>query len=260
MERNIVDELVLKYNEGLADPSEVKLLEKWIEEGKVELTQLRELNKLDEQLRKAESPLPSLGLDDRFYGMLAVEKRKHNKPVFSFRLPELTVLFPRLAFAAILVIAGFLGGYWVRKPANSSEVRELSQQVGDLKEMVMLSLLEKESASDRLKAVSLTNDMDQASQKVTTALLQTLNQDDNANVRLAALDALRPYVKNNRVRAELVKSIAKQNSPLVQVALAEFMAVIQEKKSVKEFEKLLKDNKVPQDVKNKIKENLQVLI
>ncbi len=79
-------------------------------------------------------------------------------------------------------------------------------------------------------------------------------------MRLAALDALTPYVKDNTVRAELVRSISKQDSPLVQVALAELMGQIQEKRSVGEFNKILKGNKTPQEVKKTIREKIQVLI
>ncbi len=93
--------------------------------------------------------------------------------------------------------------------------------------------------------------MDQASEKVTGALLQTLNNDENVNVRLAALDALRPYVKNSEVRQDIIRSIAKQQSPLVQVALAELMVELQDKSSVKELEKILNNKKTPLDVKEK---------
>jgi hypothetical protein len=41
MEANKIDELVAKYNEGLADPSEVQQIEFLLESGHVELTQLR---------------------------------------------------------------------------------------------------------------------------------------------------------------------------------------------------------------------------
>jgi HEAT repeat protein len=102
--------------------------------------------------------------------------------------------------------------------------------------------------------------MDRVSQAVTTALFQTLNSDPSVNVRLAALEALAPYSKDGKVREELIRSIAKQDSPLIQVALAELMGQIQEKKSVREFEKILKDEKTPQEVKNKIKESINVLI
>jgi hypothetical protein len=58
----------------------------------------------------------------------------------------------------------------------------------------------------------------------------------------------------------LVKSITRQESPLIQVALAELMAAIQEKNAVKEFEKVLERNDTPEEVKKRIQKNLEVLI
>lgn len=259
MEQTKVDELIAKYNVGLADPVELHQLERLIEDGKVELTQLRDLNKLDEQIVRMEPPRTSLQMDDRFYQMLAGEKKKAAS-TFSFSWPSWNWLAPRLAFTMVLIAAGFAGGYWFNKPTQSGDVAVLTKEVADLKEMMMLSLIEKESASERLKAVSLTSDMDRASQKVTIALFKTLNNDDNVNVRLAALDALRTYARDGKVREELIRSIAHQDSPLVQVALAELMAALQEKKSVKELEKILWSENTPEEVKNKIKESIEVLI
>jgi hypothetical protein len=259
MEQHKIEELVAKYNEGLTDPSEVQQLEQLIESGNVELTQLRSLDRLDEQMIAIESPATSLAMDDRFYAMLAKEKRKESTS-FSFSLPSWSWLAPRLAFSVALVVIGFLGGYVMFGRSNNADVKILTAQVSELKEAMMLSLLEKESASDRLKAVSLSNEMDNVSQKVALALVQTLNNDPNVNVRLAALEALTPFAKDGRVREELIRSINKQESPLVQVALAELMGILQEKKSVTEFDRILKDDKTPLEVKKKIKESINVLI
>src|SRR6185295_15518853 len=84
METNKIEELIAKYNEGLADPSEVQQLEKWIEEGKVELTQLHELSKLDEGMVKMNEPVSSQDQDARFYEMLAKEKKALAKSSFSW--------------------------------------------------------------------------------------------------------------------------------------------------------------------------------
>jgi hypothetical protein len=206
-----------------------------------------------------EAPEPSRNLDDQFYKMVKREKKEGN--VFSWRRffswPELA---PRLAIASVTLILGLLAGYVLRSPAEKDEqIGKLGQEISELKEVMMLSLLEKESATDRLKAVSLTEGMDQASKKVTEALIQTLNNDDNVNVRLAALDALKPYSKDSGVREALVRSIAQQESPLVQVALAELMAQLQEKSAIQEFQKILKDGNTPSDIKKKIRENIQVI-
>jgi len=206
-----------------------------------------------------ETPGPSLAMDDKFYTMLAKEKKRQESTSFSFTMPAWSWLAPRLAFSMALIIAGFAGGYFFNG-RKDSDVDQLTAEVASLKETMMLSLLEKESATDRLKAVSLTSEMDRVSQSVTQALFQTLNSDPSVNVRLAALEAIAPYSKDGKVREELIRSIAKQESPLVQVALAELMGQIQEKKSVREFDKILKDNKTPDDVKKRIKESINVLI
>lgn len=258
MERVKKEELIEKYNLGLADPAELHQLERLIEEGQVELTELRDLHKLDDQIVRMEPPRTSLQLDDRFHQLLAAEKKKAKREL-SFAWPQWNWLAPRLAFAFLLMVAGFAGGYWLQRPSEKTEVAELTQQVTELKEMMMLSLLEKESATERLRAVSLTSDME-ISEKVTTALFQTLNNDENVNVRLAALDALRSYTRNAGVRQQLIASIAHQDSPLVQVALAELMVALQEKKSVSALEKIMKDERTPAEVKSKIKESISVLI
>ena len=262
MEQRQIDELVAKYNAGEADAREIKVIEGLIENGQIDLTDLKGLQSLQEEVMKIELPSPSLVLDDHFYHMLAQEKRSSAAPLWKrfFAWPEFA---PRLAFASVTLVIGVVAGYFLR-PASSEPVhgqmQALSQQVADLQEMMMLSLLEKESATDRLKAVSLTQEMDQASQKVTQALLETLNHDSNVNVRLAALDVLSAYAKDDQVREGLIRAIAKQDSPLVQLALAELMAQLQVKSSVKELEKVLENDKTPKDVKRKIRESIDVLI
>lgn len=259
MEQGRIEELLEKYNKGQADPSEITLIEQLIEEGRIELSRLHELSLLEEQVMKLEAPVPSTALDDNFYQMLKKVKAKNKGFSWSslFSWPEVA---PKLAFASVTLVLGFIGGYWLfPSPSGNKEVAELKREVLEMKEMVMLSLLERESATERLKAVSLTSEMSRVSDKVTNALLQTLNNDENINVRLEALEALKPFVRDSRIRSELVRSIAKQESPLVQVALAELMVELQEKSSVKELEKILKSERTPREVKKRIEESIKTM-
>ncbi|MBY0436533.1 MAG: HEAT repeat domain-containing protein [Cyclobacteriaceae bacterium] len=260
MEKEKFDALVTRFNDGTLSAGEMADLEKLIEQGVVDLTQLKDLELLDQHLAKVDMGRPSMRLDDTFYSSLAEEKRRARRSTFSFSFPEWNIFLPRLAWASALLVVGFLGGYWLTNRAASPDVKQLTQEVSELKEMMLLSLLEKESVSERLKAVSLTNDLDLASDRVTRALIKTLNEDANVNVRLAALDALKPYVSQDHVREELVRSITRQESPLVQVSLAELMVAIQEKKSVSELKKLLKSDKTPREVKSRIEESINTLI
>lgn len=262
MEKQKIQELIARYNGGISTPSDEQQIERLIGQGLIELDALTGLDKLDQGLMRMETPEPSQELDHRFYEMLSSQKKTGK--AFSwktfFAWPDLA---PKLALASITLIVGVAAGYLIRPSApvsGNDQMVALTRQVTDLKEMMMLSLLEKESATDRLKAVSLTQEMDNASKTVTRALLETLNNDSNVNVRLAALDALEPYAKDNAVREALVRSISKQDSPLVQISLAELMAGLQVKSSVGELKKILEDKKTPADVKNKIKQSIDVLI
>ncbi len=259
MEKEKVKELVAKYNEGLTDPFEVQQLERLLERGEISLTELVSLEKLNEQIEMMKDESVSMDQDNRFYHMLKQEKEKA-KPSFSISLPKLMEWMPRLGLAAAVLVMGFAAGYYFQRPSGSDEVKQLTQQVQGLKEMMMISMLEKESATDRLKAVSLTEEIDGPSKKMTEALLKTLNEDPSVNVRLAALDALEKFIKIPQVREGLVRSISKQDSPLVQVALAELMVAMQEKSSVKELKKVLDLKGTPKEVKEKIRESINVLI
>jgi hypothetical protein len=261
MEKKQIDELLAKYNEGLADPAEVKWIEQLMEAGEIELTQLRELEFFDHQIQKMISPVPSIHLDDKFYNTLAVEKQAGKDQLSTrFSWPSWNTFFPKLALGTFLILVGFSAGYFIQSPSSKNEVSQLTQEVSDLKEMVMLSLLEKESATQRLKAVSLSSEMNQVSEKVTNALFTTLNHDENVNVRLATLDVLKLYSKDSKVRAKLIESITIQESPLVQMALAELMVSIQEKKSVDALNRVLQRDDTPKEVKSKIAESIEVLI
>ncbi len=256
---NKMQELIAKYNEGLADPSEILQLEMLIESGEVGLTSLRELAKFDESLDKFKEPTPSKNLDKNFYDMLSKETSKSRQfdfgSWFSFES-----WMPKLSVAVVLIVLGFIGGTVLQKSSGGGEVKELAQEVSGLKEMMMISMLEKESATDRLKAVSLSEEIQGPSKKVTEALFRTLNSDPSVNVRLAALDALHNYAKSPAVREGLVRAIAQQESPLVQVALAELMVTMQEKSSVRELKKILGQKSTPKEVKQRIEESIKVLI
>ncbi|HTF17951.1 MAG TPA: HEAT repeat domain-containing protein [Chryseolinea sp.] len=261
MEVERIQELIAKYNAMTADPAELREIEHMIENGILDISDLVELRAMEEGVEHLETPMPSLALDHKFHAMLQAEKKTPRSSSFSWKvLFTWEGLAPKLALASVTLIAGLIGGMYLQNPGHKDlQIQQLGDEVRELKELTMLSMLEKESATERLKAVSLTQDMDQASRAVTNALLQTLNNDENLNVRLAALDALRPYSQQSEVREALIRSISKQDSPLVQVALAELMAALQAKSSVKELQKIMRDKTMPSEVKKKIQESIEVL-
>ncbi|GAB3837752.1 HEAT repeat domain-containing protein [Hymenobacter jeollabukensis] len=222
------------------------------------------------------TPEPSEQLRPNFYAMLA-EYKKASKPSAAATwlaqargwLREwLTPQFAaRVAYNLCLLIVGIAGGYWMARPqpvapatASQQELAQLTRQVQDMRQVLLLSLIEAPSATERLRAVGYTKELSQANPRVVEALLSTLNHDDNVNVRLATLEALAQLAPNEpAVRQGLVRALTRQDSPLVQSALADVMVQLQEKRSVPPLRRLLRQPDLNEAVKAKIQESIKSL-
>ncbi|WP_420148164.1 HEAT repeat domain-containing protein [Spirosoma sp.] len=170
----------------------------------------------------------------------------------------------QVAYSFALLAVGVAAGYWFqpsRTPtvAYQQQIDTLSTQMQEMRQMMMLSLLENPAASERLRAVSYTDEINQVDDKVVDALLTTLNNDANVNVRLVTLEALAKLADNPNVREGLVQSITQQESPLVQSALADVMVKLQEKRSIKPLRQLLRDDNLNHLVKGKIEQSIREL-
>jgi len=147
-----------------------------------------------------------------------------------------------LAAAALIVIGIFVGRHtgWPT-PAPSNEIVAMRGELHDLREMVTLSLMQQQSASERLKGVSWSGQIDRPSSEVVAALLDTLMHDPNVNVRLATIDALERLASRDDVRRGAIEAVERQMSPLVQVALIDFMVKVNERESIDTLRRLSQD-------------------
>jgi anti-sigma factor RsiW len=157
---------------------------------------------------------------------------------------------PLLQGCAVLLVllVGIQLGRGIRPPP-SPEVQELSQEVRDLRQMVTLSLMQQQSASERLKGVSWSNQLDRPGNEVVTALIDTLMHDSNVNVRLASIDALKRFADRGAVRDAAVHALGTQRSPLVQMALIDFVVETREHSALDTLRKLAMDSTVNEAVR-----------
>lgn len=125
--------------------------------------------------------------------------------------------------AAVLIFGVLLGAGISTQRSSSSEIAELRDELENMSQAVTLSLLQHQSASERLRAVSWSR-MAGPDDRVLGALLDAARLDPNVNVRLAAVDALAIYADQAPVRSSLIDSLSVERSPLVQLAVLEAVA------------------------------------
>jgi anti-sigma factor RsiW len=126
---------------------------------------------------------------------------------------------------ALLVIGVFIG--WRVNSSTLSHPEELTAMHAELtsmRQLVALSMLQQQSASERLQGVSWSGREAQLDPQVQAALMRTLRYDGSVDVRLAALDALSRHGNQPQIRKGVVDALQEQQSPLVQVALIDQLA------------------------------------
>ncbi len=204
-------------------------------------------------------PAPSMQMDANFHEFLKAEIAR-SKP----RNQWVTVISewfhqhwqPSLAFMLVGMVAGY---FLVPRGMPSSEINQLSGEVQEMKKMMMLTLIEQPKARERIKAVGMAREFESVDEKVIDALGKTLSTDENVNVRLAAIESLMSYWNVPRAREVLVSSIAQQQSPIIQSAIADAMITLGEKSAIDPLEALIDANGLEESVKEKLKSTINQL-
>lgn len=147
------------------------------------------------------------------------------KSLQDFAKPPRRVWFWRPAFgfglAAATLVIGLATGWYAAQGANQqkSEIATMRGELSEMRQLVALSLLGRQSPSDRLRGIDFSMQVDKSDTEVLDALLQALNYDPNVNVRLAAVDAVARFSSSSQARKALLNAVDQQDSPLVQVAI-----------------------------------------
>jgi len=207
---------------------------------------------------------PGANLRSRFYESLgAFRQGLESAPKRSLR-DKILALWPRqpawqmgLSFALLAIGVGV--GYEIRpvkgvveQPAGT-ELSQLRGEVSSMRQMVALSLMQQQSAGERLRGVTYAYQAPPSDTEVLSALLTTVNQDQNVNVRLAAVDALHKFGASPVTRTAIVQSIRKQDTPLVQIALLDLLVDLRDHDAAPELGKIANDDKIDSAVRQHAK-------
>jgi len=179
------------------------------------------------------------------------------------RQPALQFALAVLLFALGLVIGPSLGHLQPRDlggaTTNNHALARLREEVAGMKQLVTLSLLQQQSASERLRGVEWSYRLGHADEQVLSALLSALDSDPNVNVRLAAVDALQQFARSGFVKQGLLDSLPRQSSPLVQIELINLLVELKERESVPVLKALLQNNELNDAVRQRAEWGLQQL-
>ncbi len=269
MDKNKIEALIAEYLDGGMDVRRTEEFLELLKENGYDLNDLKKLESANDLLDEFTVPEPSPEMHARFFSMLEDSKRQleiqPEKPVISIldRIQEFfqTGFMPKFAYSLMLLIIGWGIGQWYTPGQQySNQLNRMSTEVQEIREMMIFNLVNHPSASERMNTIHLANSFDSIDDKVVNALLNTLNTDPNVNVRQVTVEALARFADNQQVRLGLINSITKQESPLMQIALADVMVSLNEKRSVDKLRELIEDKDLNSAVKSRIEKCIKVLM
>jgi hypothetical protein len=248
-----VKEQIADYLAGALSPATAEDLDEHFAACAACKHEAADLSETWEMLGLMEQEQPSAALRSRFYqsleayreGLAASAPAPARRPFFDWG-------WRGWAWSAALLVAGLAIGQFLNvRERGRGDLAQLQDEVLHMRQLVTLSLLQQQSASERLRGVDYSNRVEQSDTQVLAALLHAVNQDPSVNVRLAAVDALRKFSASPSVKGTLNQSLVKQNSPLVQLALIDLIVDTRDKAALPSLAALERSPTADKNVKEK---------
>ena len=254
MENQNMEALLMDYIEGNLAAKEQAFVVRKLQENTAwqnEYKQLQEVFGLFETTEML-SPDASLKLD--FQKMLQEEIAisEQQKTVRRTLKPKWNFINPMQVAASVsLLLVGLVIGIWIsNNQSHEREILALQKEMAATKQLIVLSLQNQTSASQRLKGVNASYSFPQMDNEIIDVLINTMNTDENSNVRLAAIEALSNFAQNTKVRKSLIASLKTQVQPIVQIRLINLMIILNEKRAVGNLQQIIENNETTDIVKD----------
>lgn len=186
---------------------------------------------------------PGTAVRERFYETLSAYRHgAAEQPAVKARPKAGRIAWQIAAGIALLLAGAAIESNLRSNQSAKAEITQLRGEVGNMRQLVTLSLLQQQSASERLRGVSWAYRAEPSDTEVLTALLAAVNHDPNVNVRLAAVDALRTFGASRSTRDAVVQALPGQTEPIVQVALIDLLVYLKETDAAQELRHVAADD------------------
>lgn len=246
-----IEEKLIAYLDQALSATERQHLEVELEQSEALRQQLEELRDIWDGLEELPAHEPSENLEQRFYAHLKQAEQAEVKP------RRINPWWQVAAAIAILLLGIMVGQ---RTSSVKPEIAQLQDEVKKTQNLMMLAMLKQESASVRIKAVGMSEEMKDANHDIIEALINTMQFDGNINVRIHAADALSRYGNKASVRNAFLQSLSEQNDPEMQMKIIDVLVRLQEQRAVGEMLKLLERDSLFEGVKFKAEKGVEELM
>ncbi|MBI9055344.1 MAG: HEAT repeat domain-containing protein [Bacteroidales bacterium] len=251
IERNISEDIKVQIEEHLLTCKTCRTEHKQL------VLLLNDMNDIED-----EKPAENLKLD--FYSMLENEKLNIQSTPKTENLYIVKYSWKYIKYAATIIIIlgiGFvLGQNFQLKNQNNSEIAYLKSELFTMQQTSTMASLMTPTASQRLNAINIIEKQVKSDEKTINTLINTFENDDNINVRIAAANALVKYSESENIRNSFIEILETEKDPALQITLINLLTQMQDERAKKTFKKILNNENTIPVVREQVQEGLKVFI
>lgn len=254
MEKEKLESLIIDYIDGRLSSDDRAMVDRELAENADARRLYDELREVIGVIESSSGMYPSPALKTRFEKALQNEISVSPRGRTLFFQPA----FYKVAAAVALMLLSGAAGFWISR-MNSQNARlaeveremELTRKQLAETKLAMMNMLENEqSPSQRIRGVNVAMDLSQTDDEIMDALFNTMNNDPNTNVRLAALGALAKFQRDPLVRKKLIAALPAQRDAMVQIALIRLLVQMRDKQVVDDLRRIVNDSGAMKAVKD----------
>lgn len=253
---NNIQEKLIDYIDKNLSNEEVALVENHLKGCENCAKELTEMQQIFGVIRSDVTETPSKNIKLNFDKFLSEEKEKliTKTKVVQLEPKQDWQQYLRIVASIAVVVSAFLLGKY-QPNTNSKMASEPTQ-----KQKEVLAMFDNQSASKRIHAIDLSNEVALPNNIIIEALIDRLFNDENTNVRLASAEALAKFSSAGIVRNALIKALETDKEPSLQVELIQILAKIKEKEALEPMKNLLNQEETPNFVKQELQYSIASLL
>lgn len=195
------------------------------------------------------------GMKEEFAGRLAELNTPNGKKI------RVLPIWTKVAAVVVLSFGTYWIGYRIGTGKSEQIQSQLTSELSAQKQQVLLASLRDYTGPQKIDAVYSISNSENVSSDLIDALVYTMNSDKNTNVRLAAITALSGMMdKNALVKRELIKSLAVQENPLLQISLIQVLTENGVKEAKPQIESITNNEQTDESVKAFAKDMMKIII
>ncbi len=263
MKKDDIEELLPEYLDNTISEKDRIEVEVYLAKSPEMRKELEEMKRLFDAFGQEEVDVPSNSLRMRFEEALESEKKEQDRVIPLVQKEKGTSWASNVlkvaASIALLVTSFQIGSVFQQKKVDNN-IASLENETLQMKQTVMLSLMENQSASKRIQGVNYIEEIPNPDDAVVEALSHRMLNDENDNVRLTAFEALSRFTSSEKVKDVFIEALGQEKNPSIQIAIIQVLVQIQEKKAIGPMQRLLEQEDTQPFIKEQIKTGLPKII